>query len=166
VVLDRQRYGEGAKGGDLTGPSPTDRAKKGSKRHILTDAQGIPLAVVLTGANVHDKWMVGATLDACIFKASRGPRRPIHLCLDKGYDYRDSEAAVRARGIIPHIRRRREKPMVGCVRGKPRRWVVERTNSWHNQFRGLLIRWERIAANYLAMVQLASAFIAFDAASR
>src|SRR4051812_29902543 len=76
VVLDRQRYGEGAKGGDLTGPSPTDRAKKGSKRHILTDAQGIPLAVVLTGANVHDKWMVGATLDACIFKASRGPRRP------------------------------------------------------------------------------------------
>ena len=166
MVFDGQRHREGAKRGDLTGPSPTDRAKSGSKRHILTDARGVPLAVTLTGANIHDKWMVGATLDACIFKAPRGPRRPAHLCLDKGYDYQDSEAEVRARGIVPHIRRRGEKPMVGCVRGKPRRWVVERTNSWHNQFRGLLIRWERIAANYLAMVQLACAFIAIDAVSR
>lgn len=122
--------------------------------------------MTLTGANIHDKWMVGATLDACVFRAPRGPRRPVHLCLDKGYDYADSEAEVTARGIVPHIRRRGEKPMVGCVRGKPRRWVVERTNSWHNQFRGLLIRWERISANYLAMVHLACAFIALDAASR
>jgi hypothetical protein len=55
--------------------------------------------------------------------------------------------------------------MVGRVHGKPRRWVVERTNSWHNQFRGLLIRWERIAANYLALVQLACGLIAFEAAA-
>ncbi len=54
--------------------------------------------------------------------------------------------------------------MLGCVRGKPRRWVVERTNSWHNRFRGLLVRWERIAGNYLAMLQLASGIIAFQAA--
>jgi transposase len=52
------------------------------------------------------------------------------------------------------------------VHGKPRRRVVERTNSWHNQFRGLLNRWERIAANYLALVQLACALIAFEAAGR
>jgi putative transposase len=166
VVLDRQRLSKSAKRGDLTGPNPTDRAKRGTKRHVLTDARGVPLAVILTGANVHDKWMVGAILDACVFKGARGPRRPVHLCLDKGYDFRDSEAAVRTRRIVPHIRRVREKPMVGCVRGKPRRWVVERTNSWHNQFRGLLIRWERIAANYLAMVQLASAFITFNAVAR
>ncbi len=55
--------------------------------------------------------------------------------------------------------------MVGCIRGKPRRWVVERTNAWHNQFRGLLIRWERIADNYLALVQIACALIAFKAAT-
>lgn len=124
----------------------------------------MPLAAVITAANVHDKWMVAATLDAVAMRAPRGPRRPVNLCLDKGYDYADAEAAVRIRGIIPHIRRRGEQPLVGCVRGKPRRWVVERTNSWHNRFRGLLVRWERIAANYLAMVQLACGLIAYQQA--
>jgi len=165
LVLDGQRDSQSSKRGDLTGPSPTDRAKSGTKRHVLTDSHGVPVAVSLTGANIHDKWMVGATLDACILRAPRGPRRPDHLCLDKGY-YADSEAEVRDRGIVPHIRRRGEKPLVGRVHGQARRWVVERTNSWHNQFRALLIRWDRIAANYLALVQIACAFIAFEAAYR
>lgn len=121
--------------------------------------------MVITAANTHDKWMVGPTLDASVFRSSRGPRRPRHLCLDKGYDYADSEREVRRRGITPHIRRRGERRMVGCIWGKPRRWVVERTNAWHNQFRGLLIRWERRADNYLALVQIASALIAFNAAT-
>ena len=151
--------GQGAKRGDLTGPSPTDRAKSGVKRHILTDAEGIPVATTISGANVHDKWMLAPTLDAVVVQAPRGPRRPDNLCLDKGYDYRDTEQEVRDRRIEPHIRRRGEPPLVGCVRGKPRRWVVERTNSWHNRFRALLIRWERKALNYLALVQLACAFI-------
>ncbi len=122
------------------------------------------LSVLITGANVHDKWMVAKALDAVVLRTSRGPRRPKNLCLDKGYDYADVEAALSARRIVPHIRRRGEPPMTGCVRGKPRRWVVERTNSWHNRFRGLLIRWERIAENYLAMLQLASEILAFQAA--
>jgi putative transposase len=132
------------------------------KRHVLTDGRGVPLAVLITGANVHDKWMVAPMLDAVVLRGAFGPSRPRHLCLDKGYDYADCEAAVRSRGIIPHIRRRGEPPMMGCVRGRPRRWVVERTNSWHNRFRGLLVRWERIAANYLAMLQLASGLIAYQ----
>jgi hypothetical protein len=51
---------------------------------VLTDGRGVPIAVTLTGANIHDKWMVGKTLDAVPLYASRGPRRPQHLCLDKG----------------------------------------------------------------------------------
>jgi len=156
-----QRLGEGAERGDLTGPSPTDRAKSGSKRHVLTDEYGVPIAVTVTGANVHDKRALAETLDACAVRASRGPRRPTNLCLDKGYDYADSEAEVRARGITPHIRRRGEPPLVGCTFGKPRRWVVERCNAWHNQFRALLIRWERIGARYLALCHLASALITY-----
>jgi transposase len=132
------------------------------KRHVLTDGRGVPLSVRITGANVNDKWMVANVLDSVALRAPRGPRRPWNLCLDKGYDYADAEAAVRARGIIPHIRRRGEPPLLGCVRRKPRRWVVERTNSWHNRYRGLLVRWERIAANYLAMLQLACGIIAFQ----
>jgi transposase len=166
VDLDvpRQRHGEGPQRGDHTGPNPTDRAKRGVKRNILPDGRGVPLAARITGANVHDMWLVAEVLDHVIVRASRGPRRPTHLCLDKGYDYADAEAAVRHRGITPHIRRRGEPPLTGCVRGKPRRWVVERTNAWHNRFRGLLIRWERKGANYLALLHLACGLIAWQQA--
>jgi IS5 family transposase len=63
-------------------------------------------------------------------------RRPKNLCLDKGYDYADTEQEVRKRRVTPHLRRRGEKPR-RCKRGRARRWVVERTNSWHNNFRAL-----------------------------
>jgi len=110
--------------------------------------------------------MVGATLDAVLVHTSRGPRRPANLCLDKGYDYEDCEQEARARRVVPHIRRRGEPPLVGCVRGRPRRWVVERANSWHNNYRALCIRWERKAVHYVALLHLASALIAYRAARR
>jgi len=69
--------------------------------------------------------------------------------------------------VRPHIRRRGEPPLTGPIRGKKaRRWVVERTGSWHNNFRALRIRWERNADNHRALVQLACAFICFQAADR
>ena len=108
--------------------------------------------------------MAVQTLDSVVVRAPRGPRRPVHLCLDKGYDYQDIEKAIKKRGIQPHIRRRGEPAMVGVVNGKPRRWVVERTNSWHNRFRALLIRWERKGENYLGLVHLACGLIAFQRA--
>lgn len=163
--IARQRDRQSAKRGDLTGPNPTDRAKSGTKRHVLTDRRGIPVSLVVTGANVHDKRGIEATLDGIVLRGARGPRRPKHLCLDKGYDYEDTERAVRKRRITPHIRRRGEKPLIGCVRGKPRRWVVERTNSWHNQFRGLLIRWDRKGSHYDANCALACALITYRALS-
>jgi transposase len=163
--LARQRLGEGAQRGELTGPNPTDRGKLGTKRHVVTDGRGVVLGVTLTGANVHDKWMVGETLDAVVVCAPRGPRRPNNLCLDKGYDYDDAEAAVRTRGIKPHLRRRGENRRK-CKRGRPRRWVVERANSWHNNFRALRIRWETKATYYMALVHLACALIAYRAATR
>lgn len=152
------------KGGTLTGRNPTDRGKLGVKRHVMTDQRGVPISATITGANVHDKWMVGTVLDGVVMRGSRGPRRPANLCLDKGYDYADAERAIRDRGVVPHIRRRGEPAMVGCVRGKPRRWVVERTNAWHNRFRGLLIRWERRGELYQGLLDLACGLIAFGQA--
>ena len=119
---------------------------------------------LITGANVHDKWMAAEVLDAVVVKAPRGPRRPTNLCLDKGYDYRDTERTIRQRRIVAHIRRRGEPPLLGYVRGKPRRWVVERTNSWHNRFRALLVRWERTGERYLGLLHLACGLIAFQQA--
>jgi putative transposase len=147
------------KGGDGTGPNPTDRGKAGVKRHIVTDGRGVPLAAEITGANVHDKRAAISTIDAIVVRAPRGPRRPKNLCLDKGYDFDDVDRAIRSRRIRPHIRRRGEEAR-GCQRGRARRWVVERTNAWHNQFRALLIRWERKGTNYLALLHLACAMIA------
>ncbi|KPZ78684.1 transposase [Leptospira kirschneri serovar Mozdok] len=126
------------KAGSLTGKNPTDRAKLGVKRHILTDGNGISLAITLTGANVHDKHGVKDTLNSIlIFSGKR-------------------------RNIQSHIRKKGEKPLIGKYKGKPRRWVVERTNSWHNRFRAILIRWERKSENYLASLYLASSIIAFN----
>lgn len=137
---------------------------------MLVDQRGVPLSVVLAGANVHDRTVAMATLDAVVRRAGRGVRRPVHLCLDRGYDAPHIWRGVRARGITPHIRKQRKRgeppiPLGPLHRGKPRRWVVERTGSWHNRFRGLLIRWERKAANYEANVQLASALIALQHAT-
>ncbi|WP_230457544.1 IS5 family transposase [Leptospira borgpetersenii] len=149
------------KGGSLTGKNPTDRAKLGVKRHILTDGNGIPLAITLTGANVHDKHGVKDTLNSIlIFRKKR--KKPKHLCLDKGYDFKDIEASIKRRNIRSHIRKKGEKPLIGKYKGKSRRWVVERTNSWHNRFRAILIRWERKSENYLASLYLASSIIAFN----
>jgi putative transposase len=148
--------------GGTTGPNPTDRAKRGSTGHVLPDVRGIPVARTVRGANVPDEGALGKTRDSMGVRDHTGaPSRPKYLCLDKGSDYVDTEAAVRERGIKPHSRRRGEQPLVGCVQGKPRWWVVERTNSWHNPFRGLLIRWERKAAPYVARCERACALVTY-----
>jgi putative transposase len=85
----------------------------------------------------------------------RTPYHPQHICLDKGYDFPEIETGVVDRGYVPHIRHRGEdrSDVVKCHQSK--RWVVERSASWLNRYRKLLIRWEKKAENYLALVQLA-----------
>src|SRR5579884_3227446 len=150
---------QGPLGGAQTGPNPTDRGKLGTKRHTLTDQRGVPLAVLVTGANCHDM-AAAATLDALVVERPRPtPERPQHLCLDKGYDFPEIETAVRHRCYIPHIRRRGES--VPRCRHPARRWVVERTGSWHNRFRKLLTRFEKPVENYLGLVHLACCLIVY-----
>ena len=121
----------------------------------------LPIAVALTAANRPDKEAIGVLLDARVVRAPSDVEQ--HLCLDKGYDYADAERAVRRRRYIPHIRRRGEERRA-CRRGtRARRWVVERTTSWFNRCRKLLIRWEKKPQNYLALVHLAAAIIVWRA---
>jgi putative transposase len=132
----------------------------------LTDAVGIPLAAEISGANVHDSKLLVKTVDGIVISGPRGPRRPENICLDKAYDGKPCESAIRSRRIRPHIRRRGEPPLLGVAKGKPRRWVVERTNSWHNNYRGLRTRWERKGDNYRALVHLACALLTYQRAIR
>ncbi|EMO52666.1 transposase, IS4 family [Leptospira noguchii] len=120
------------------------------------------MAITLTGANVHDKHGVKDTLNSILIFSGKRRKKPKHICLDKGYDFKDIEVLIKRRNIQSHIRKKGEKPLIGKYKGIPRRWVVERTNSWHNRFRAILIRWERKSENYLASLYLASSIIAFN----
>ena len=133
----------------MTGHNPTtDRSKLGTKRHILTDKKGIPISAIITSANTHDVTVAIDTVDNIVIKrpSSSKPKhkqKKQNLCLDKTYHSKDVEQEIIKRGYIPHIRHRREEERI-CDRKQPsRRWVVERTNSWHNRFRKLFTRYEK-----------------------
>jgi len=154
-------------GGKKTGPNPTDRAKSGTKRSVLTEGNGVPLGVVVAGANTHDKWLVQETLESVpIERPDPTPEAPQHLCLDKGYDYDDVRDTVKEWHYIDHVKRRGEdtsgrKRIPGY---RAHHWVVERTHSWMNRFCRLLIRWEKKKRNYLAFIHFACAWVAYAAA--
>jgi putative transposase len=149
-------------GGEATGPSPVDRAKSGTKRSVLSDGRGAPLAVVVAGANAPDQTLALATLDSIpVERPARVVNRLQHLSLDAGYDYAAVVAGVLARDYILHLRPPAKTPLeVGPEKKPPaRRWVVERTHAGHNKFRRLLVRWERKLDHYYAMIDLASVLI-------
>ncbi len=128
---------------------------------MLTDQRGAPLAVVITGANRHDMKAAALILDDVAVKRPRSTDlRPHHLCLDKGYDFPVIATAARRRHYVPHIRCRGET-VPRHKRHPARRWVVERTGSWHNRFRKLFIRFEKRVTNYLGLVHLACCLIVY-----
>jgi putative transposase len=133
-------------GGDATGKSPVDRGKLGMKRHVLTDQCGAPIGLDVTGAKRHDSRAVGATLKSIPGKRpAAGARGEQHLTADKGYDYPAVRRTVERRGYTAHIPKRNGQPPKprSKRRHKAKRWVVERTHSWTNRYRRLLVRWEK-----------------------
>ena len=143
----------------MTGPNPIDRGKLGTKRHMLTDQNGIPLSVVITAANVHDMKSAISVLDSIVVKrpSPKINKEKQNLCLDKGYDFQEINDSVIKKGYLLHIRHRGEEQSItkgGNHHSKRRRLVIERTNSWHNRFRKLLIRYEKKLENYFALVCL------------
>lgn len=155
-------------GGESTGKNPTDRGKLGTKRSLMTEAAGIPVGLVVDGANVHDTRLLQQTIEDCFQRFHCDHATPEeHLCLDKGYD----SAALRelidsVLGYTSHIRSRGEerKAMKTTGKKKPRRWVVERTHGWLNRFRAILVRWEKKAENHLAALHLACAYFTLSRA--
>jgi putative transposase len=148
-------------GGEATGPNPTDRGKSGTKRHLLTEAAGIPIGLVVTGANRHDKTQVEAVFESMpLWPPSPSTEQPQHFCADKGYDYRDIRSVIGFMQMIDHIKSRGEERKALKLPGyRARRWVCERTHSWMNRFRRVLIRWEKKLDNFLAFLHLACASI-------
>jgi transposase len=148
-------------GGLLTGPSPVDRSRTGSKHHLLVDATGIPLAVTLTGGNRHDVTQLLPLLDDLHARPIKGktgrPRqKPDQLLADRGYDFDKYRRLLWARGIKPIIARRGIEHGSGL--GK-QRWVVERAFAHLHHFRRLRIRYERDPVLHTALLMLACSIL-------
>ncbi|WP_230946119.1 IS5 family transposase [Burkholderia territorii] len=149
-------------------PSPRlrDGIKKGSKHHIVTDANGTPLAPSLTGANVNDVTQLLPLIDAISpICGLRGHplQRPRVVYADRGYDSEQHRRAFRDRGIEPVIAKRRTEHGSGL--GKYH-WVVERTHAWLHHFRRLRICFERRADIHGAFLKLGCCLICWNTLRR
>src|SRR3954462_12117614 len=145
--------------GALTGPSPVDRARTGSKHHLLTDSTGIPLAISLTGGQRHDGTQLLPLVDGVgpvRGKVGRPRQRAERLLADRGYDHDKYRRLLWQRGVKPVIARRGHEHGSGLGR---ERWVVERTFAWLHNFRRLRTRYERRAELHEAFMLLGCAVI-------
>ncbi len=124
-------------GGEKAGRSPVDRGKEGAKRSTVVDGRGIPLGTVVAPASRHDSPLLEATLDTLEPLGELPDRASVHL--DRAYDSKATREKLEARALSGEI----------AQRGKPaplqaaKRWVVERTNSWHNAHKKLVWCTER-----------------------
>ena len=127
----------------------------------------MPIGLVVEGANRNDFKLLRETIQSIVLERPEPTtERPQGMCLDKGYDYTEVREILREFAFTAHIRARGEEAQaIKREAGfKARRWVVERTHSWMNRFRAILIRWEKKAQNYLALLHLACAYITFKQA--
>ena len=127
----------------------------------------MPIGLAVDGANRNDFKMARATLDSIPVPRPRPTRRrPQGLCLDKGYDYDEVRDLAEEFGYTAHIRARGEEAQaIKREAGfKARRWVVERTHSWMNRFRRILIRWEKKPENYFGLLHFVCAIITYRCA--
>ena len=121
----------------MAGKSPVDRAKRGIKRSVAVDAEGIPLGSITAPANRHDSPLLSETLDTVKTLDSLPELASVHL--DRGYDSELTRKRLEERGLVGVI----------SEKGKPaplqatKRWVVERTNSWNNAHKKLVWCTER-----------------------
>jgi transposase len=151
-----------AKKGGKAGPNPVDRGRPGSKRHLLVDGNGTPLAVTLTGAQVHDSKVFEHLIDGVepIRSPTGRPRkRPDKVHSDKVYDFSRCLEVFRRRGIRARIARR---GIDSSERLGRHRWVVERTLAWLSCYRKLTVRYERRADIHEAFLELGCALICFN----
>lgn len=142
-------------GGANTGPNPTDRGKSGQKRSVLTEGHGLPVGVVIAGANRHDSRLLESSLE-CLSRFGFNLPERIRVDLDAGYDSKKTRDTLERLGCEHQISPKGEFIKINHTR----RWKVERVNSWHTRGFGLLqVVLDRGAAAQQAWIQLANAII-------
>ena len=140
------------RGGDLTGPNPTDRGKRGTKYHIATTGDGVPVACAATAANVNDTLL----FERLFLTAFAVVARIRTVFADKGYDAERNRELCRAFGAEPRLHKR-GRPR-GSGLGK-RRWPVERSNAWLLENKRLALRYDRLGFVVQSLLQAACLFL-------
>ncbi len=128
----------------------------------------MPIGLTIDGANRHDMKMVRPTLESMVAERPEPTQeQPQGMCLDKGYDYDEVREILEEFGFTAHIKARGEeaKELKAEAGKRARRWVVERSHSWMNRFRRILVRWDKKPENYLAFLHFACALITLRAAA-
>lgn len=142
-------------GGDLVGPSPVDRRKLGTKKHICVDQNGIVVGVAVSGANRHDNLLTKDVINSIPIALSGH----VVFAADSAYDSRVTRIFLKKRGFVPIItkNKRRTKKTVEKIQSR-HRWIVERTHSHLNNWRNIFTRWKKKSENYLAAIQIAAVY--------
>lgn len=124
------------------------------------DERGVPLSIVVTGANRHDVSQLATVLDRIVINR---PETDQHLCADKGYAGEPAQQTIKERQYTPHVKQRGEEiqEKKNNPTYKARRYVVEVAHSWFNRFRKLLVRFEKLTERHEALLHMAAAIIAF-----
>jgi transposase len=145
------------------------RKGKGSTIHVVTDGNGLPLAVDVTSATVYETKPVLKLLDTIRVQGSRG--RPKQLVADRAYDSMPLRLALRKRNIRPIIpgriwkgrKRRQGRPAGSCQAGKYQgRWKIERLNAWMDNYRRVAVRWDHTLKAFKTWVILACIMICLN----
>ena len=126
------------------------------------DERGVPLSIVVTGANRHDVSQLENVLKGKVVHKPLECETKENLCADAGYTGEDAQQKIKEEGYEPHVRPRGEE-IAEKDRNpdfKPRRWVVEVSLSWFNRFRKLMVRFEKLLSTHMALTHLAAAIIA------
>ena len=147
------------RGGDLTGPNPTDRAKRGTKYNVAVDGDGVPVACVATAANVNDT-LVFERLFLAAFAVMARIRT---VFADKGYDAEHHRELCRIFGVQPQIYQRGQPPGSGLGQ---RRWPVERSNAWVLENKRLALRYDRLGFIIQSLLQSACIFLVANRLAR
>jgi transposase len=146
------------------GKDPIDRGQSGTKRSVLTAGGGVPIGLAVEGAHRNDFKMARETIESIVVERPQPtPDTPQGMCLDKGYDDDEVRELLAEFGFTAHIRARGEEATALKQEAgfKARRWVVERTHSWMNRFRRVLIRWDKKVRNSLGCLHVACAYITY-----
>ena len=151
-------------GGEATGKNPIDRSKRGTKRSVISDQNGVAIGLAVGGANQYDPALLADTIKSVKFNIQQPYDKKLRL--DGIYDTQDVRTILFNEYYVPRIspnNRRSARKRTYAYKDDPTiRWVIERAHSWANRFRRILVRWEKSLKNYVGMLQFAFSINTFN----